>query len=109
MMIDPTMAIEQTEWTVPGIGQLDLGPEFNVTPQVEGSSGFGSMLGKQIGRLQELQDEAATQGQALASGNAADPTSVVMAVDRARLSMQLASQLRERGTTALTEVLRTQV
>ena len=98
-----------------GIGAV--GPEWDiavpqdgaVTAPADGGSGFGSMLADQLGALQATQDDAAAQSQALAAGTAEDVSSVVMAVERAQLSMQLASQLRNRGVEAFQELFRTQV
>ena len=70
---------------------------------------FSSVLGEQLSKLSDLQTEAADAATALATGTATDPSSVVMAVERARLSMQLASQLRTKGVEAINEIFRTQV
>jgi flagellar hook-basal body complex protein FliE len=108
-----------SEWTVGGIdGAMD--PELAIEPGSEGlgalegttdagGGGFSSVLGKQIGALADLQTEGAAASQALATGTATDPAGVVMAVERARLSMQLASQLRTKGVEAINEIFRTQV
>lgn len=107
MTIDPSFLTTTPEWQIEGVGRLDPS-----TPEFDGPSktpGFGEMLGKQVAQLQELQENASTQAQALASGEAKDPTEVVMAVEKAKLSMQLATQLRDRSVTALQEILRTQV
>lgn len=74
-----------------------------------GGASFDSVLGKQLTALSDLQAEGASAAQALAAGTATDPGSVVMAVERARLSMQLASQLRTKGVEAINEIFRTQV
>ena len=103
-----------TEWTIgpldEGINGIDPGAELGA---LEGTSdaggGFSSVLGKQLSALSDLQAEGASASQALATGTATDPASVVMAVERARLSMQLASQLRTKGVEAINEVFRTQV
>jgi flagellar hook-basal body complex protein FliE len=97
-----------------------VGPEWNIAlpeapaqadaPAQAGSgSGFGGALTKSIGDLQGLQDEAASQSQALATGQAQDASQVVMAVERAQLSMQLAAQLRDKSLEAFHDVFRTQV
>ena len=102
-----------------------LPPEFSIGPleapgadeasglgALEGTpdgSHFSSMLGEQIGKLSDLQAQAADASQALAAGTATDPAAVVMSVERARLSMQLASQLRTKGVEAINEIFRTQV
>ena len=109
-----------SEWSVGGIdGAMD--PELAIEPGSEeglgaldgtndaGGGGFSSVLGKQIGALADLQTEGAAASQALATGTATDPAGVVMAVERARLSMQLASQLRTKGVEAINEIFRTQV
>ncbi|MDQ4125169.1 MAG: flagellar hook-basal body complex protein FliE [Actinomycetota bacterium] len=102
-----------SEWTIGGIedigaaqaDELGLG-SLEGTPD---AGRFSSVLGEQIGKLSELQAEAAEASTALATGTATDPAAVVMAVERARLSMQLASQLRTKGVEAINEVFRTQV
>ena len=98
------------EWNVEGLG-LDGGTVVDGAAPAAGetSNGFGSMLADQLGGLQGVQDEAAAQSQALAAGTAEDASQVVMAVERAQLSMQLAAQLRDRGVDAFQEVFRTQV
>ena len=47
--------------------------------------------------------------QALATGQASDPTAVVMAVERAQLAMQLASQIRTKAVEAAQDIFHTQV
>ena len=47
--------------------------------------------------------------QALATGEATDPTAVVMAVERAQLAMQLASQIRTKAVEAAQDIFHTQV
>jgi flagellar hook-basal body complex protein FliE len=56
-----------------------------------------------------MQNDAASQSQALASGQATDPSQVVMAVERARLGMQLASQIRTKLVEAQQDIFHTQV
>jgi flagellar hook-basal body complex protein FliE len=109
MPIDPSMAIK-------GIGGGVGGADFDIgaldgTPTTAGPSGpsFGSMLGDQLSALEKTQNEAADASRSLADGTAADPSSAVIAVERAQLSMQLASQLRTKGVEALQEILHTQV
>ena len=73
------------------------------------SQGFGGMLADQVKSLQGLQDNAAQQSQALATGQATDVSQVVMSVERAQLAMQLAANLRDKGVEAFQEIFRTQV
>jgi flagellar hook-basal body complex protein FliE len=111
MPIDPTMAVNGLEWQVPGIeGDIPSGAggAAGVEPGSGGES-FGDMLSNQVQNLQGLQNEAATQSQALATGQATDPSQVVMAVERARLGMQLASQIRTKLVEAQQDIFHTQV
>jgi flagellar hook-basal body complex protein FliE len=111
MPIDPSMAIKGigggAEWNVGGVGALDGTPTTG--PVQTGGSSFASALGDQLGALEKSQTAAADASRSLADGTATDPTQAIVAVERAQLSMQLAAQLRTKGTEALQELLRTQV
>ena len=91
------------------------GPEFQVDPVAPpevapgAAGGFGELLGKSLESLSATQDEAAGAAQALATGQAQDPTAVVMAVERAQLAMQLASQVRTKAVEAAQDIFHTQV
>jgi flagellar hook-basal body complex protein FliE len=103
MPIDPTMIARGADWK---IDSVDQGAG---AAQPSGGPGFGSFLSDKIGQLSKLQEDAAQGAQALASGQASDPTAVVMAVEKARLSMQLASQVRTKAVEAINDVFHTQV
>ena len=110
MPIDPTFAVSGGEWSVglgdaaipniPGAGGADAADK--------GGKGFGGMLADQVGALEKLQTDAASGARDLAAGKA-DPTEVVMAVERARLGMQLASQIRTKAVEAVQDIFHTQV
>lgn len=90
------------EWEIGGIGGItDAKPA--------GSGNFGQMLGQQIQGVADTQIDAADQSRALATGEATDPTEVVMAVERAQLSMQMATTMRNKGVEVVQELMRTQV
>ena len=104
--IDPSMLAKGAEW------QVGLGPDAATGTGAQpaaGGKGFGSFLAQKVGELSDLQNEAAQGAQALANGTATDPTSVVMAVEKARLSMQLASQIRTKAVEAVNDIFHTQV
>jgi flagellar hook-basal body complex protein FliE len=101
--------------TIPPVGAtpVALGPEF-ARPTLDGAApagegGFGKMLAEQIGNLNEMQASAGQQAQALATGQATDVTAVVMEVERASLSLQLATQIRNKTVDAYHEIFRMQV
>ena len=102
---------------VPPISGMQVtGPEWQVDPagaapaQPQGAGGgFAGMLGKQVSALDGLQADAASASQALATDQAGDLNAAVMAVERARLAMQLAVQVRGKLVDAYQDVFHTQV
>jgi flagellar hook-basal body complex protein FliE len=108
MPIDPTMAVSGGDWQIGNVGSVDQAGATSGTSG-SGGAGFGNALAKQIGQLDSLQQDAATASQQLATGQATDPSATVMTIERARLAMQLASQIRTKGVEALQEVFRTSV
>jgi len=80
----------------------------DTTSPVEGS-GFGDALTSALGKLGDLQDQAASQSQALATGKADDVSGVAMAVERASLALQLAAQVRNKAVDAYQGLFRMQV
>jgi flagellar hook-basal body complex protein FliE len=105
MPIDPSFAVSGPEWQVDGIAAP--GAAGQAAPTAAG--GFGNMLGGALESLSTSQTQAADAAQQLASGQATDPTSVVMAVERAQLAMQLASQIRTKAVEATNDIFHTQV
>jgi flagellar hook-basal body complex protein FliE len=94
-----------------------IGTEFQL-PKLEGvtapkpagdGDGFGNMLAEQIGKLADMQAEGAQQAQALATGQAEDVSQVVMAVERASLSLSMAATVRNKAVEAYQELFRMQV
>ena len=107
MPVDPGFMTTGPEWAT-------TGPEWSIEANPGAAApaeqpGFGDMLTGQIGRLSETQAEGAAAARSLADGTATDVSSVVMAVERARLSMQLASQIRTKGVEAFQDIFHTQV
>jgi flagellar hook-basal body complex protein FliE len=100
--IDPAFSVTGPEFRVDGVpGAAEA--------QETAGVGFGDLLGKSLGSLAASQQEAADAAQALATGQATDPTAVVMAVERAQLAMQLASQIRTKAVEAAQDIFHTQV
>ncbi len=102
MPVDPSFAVSGAEWRIEPVQAPDA-------PAAADGDAFGGALGKAITSLQATQEEAAQGSQALAAGQVSDPTAVVMAVERARLSMQLAAQLRTKAVEAAQDLFHTQV
>lgn len=108
MPVDPSFLAQGPEWGVGAIGGLQQGPQAPGQAAPDGES-FGGVLGAQLEKLNQAQNEGAQGAQSLADGTATDVSSVVMDVERARLSMQLASQLRNKAVEAYQDVFHTQV
>jgi flagellar hook-basal body complex protein FliE len=102
--IDPSFAVGGPEWTVGDVGPLQQPAQPN-----GGQGGFGAELTNAISSLDKTQTDATAASQSLVAGNATDPTQVVMAVERAHLAMQMASQIRTKAVDAFNDVFHTQV
>jgi flagellar hook-basal body complex protein FliE len=97
------------EAQIDGVGSLGAEAQIG-TPVVQPSgSSFGEVLTGQLQALNSVQQQADAAQQALASGQTTDVTEVVVAAERAQLSMQLATGVRNRLVDAYNELLRTQV
>jgi flagellar hook-basal body complex protein FliE len=109
MPIDPSFSIGGPEWQIGGVGNVGGADGATQPSSSSSSSGFGDRLGKAIDSVGADQENASAASRALATGQASDPTAVVMAVERAQLSMQLASQIRSKVVEAAQDIFHTQV
>jgi flagellar hook-basal body complex protein FliE len=107
--IDTSMLTSGAEWNVGSVDGSTGAGAAGATAPSGGGPGFGSVLTDQLGKLEATQSDAAQASQDLATGKATDPEAVVMAVERARLSMQLASTLRTKAVEAVNDIFHTQV
>jgi flagellar hook-basal body complex protein FliE len=109
--IDPSFLTSGGEWSVGGVGgpgATDGGVPVDGAGAGSGS-GFGKVLVDQISKLEDLQVQAGDASRAVADGSASDPSAAIVAVERARMAMQLAAQLRTKGIEAFNDVFHTQV
>ena len=113
MPIDAINAVGGAEWQIAPVEQppaiTEPGAGTATGPAGGAGPAFGSLLGDAISSLAATQHDAAAGAQQLAAGTAQDPTAVVMAVERAQLAMQLASQVRNKVVEAATDLFHTQV
>ena len=102
---------------VPPVGVVDpsfltTGPDWQVAPvdpaPATSGGGFAGALGQAVESLQADQTAASGAVQGLASGTT-DQTAAVMALERAQLSMQLASQIRTKAVEAAQDIFHTTV
>lgn len=97
---------------VSSIRAIARSPEFEVGDSpgaAPASPGFGQALQGAIGKLTDSIDASSQAAESLADGTAKDVSSVVMAVERASLELQLASQVRNKAVEAYQEIFRMQV
>jgi flagellar hook-basal body complex protein FliE len=99
--IDPSFLTSGAEWKIEA--------PTAVSGQPQGGQDFGGALTQAVQGLADGQAQAADASQALAAGTATDASSVVMQVERARLEMQLASQIRTKAVEAEQDIFHTQV
>jgi flagellar hook-basal body complex protein FliE len=102
MTVVPPVGALGPEWQIGGVS-----PVGDAVPTTGGS--FGDVLSQQISNLTDLQETAASASQSLADGTATDVASVVTAVEKAQLAMQLAGQIRTKGSEAINDVFHTQI
>ena len=100
--IDPSISLSAADKSMGSMPPVDA-------PAQGSGQGFGGMLSNAISSLDKTQTDAAQASQALANGTATDPTQVVTTVERARLSMQLASQIRTKAVESYNDIFHTQV
>jgi flagellar hook-basal body complex protein FliE len=108
---------QATQWAVPktsggqwSVGSLEGTEGGGAAPGTEAPGGsFGSMLTNAIGDLQKTQETASVASTELATGKTEDLSSVITAVQEASLSMELASQVRNKAVEAYTELFHTQI
>ena len=93
---------------IPPIGGASAANPVSAAPKA-GGSGFGDMLSNELGKLDNLQQQASTASQQLAAGQATDVSAVAMQVEQASLALQLASQVRNKAVEAYQEMFRMQV
>ena len=105
--IDPAFAVTGPEWSMPVMETPGVAAAATDAP-ADGQE-FGSVLSNAIGGLTRTQEEAAGAARAQASGAATEPTDVEMAVERAQLSMQLATQIRTKAVESIQDIYHTQV
>jgi flagellar hook-basal body complex protein FliE len=102
--IDPSFAVKGLDW---GIAPVE--PAGAPAPAADGQGGgFASALSEQVSALEKTQADATEMSARLATGQAS-AEDAIMALERARLAMQLASTVRTKSVEAIQDLLHTQV
>lgn len=97
--------LNPSEWSVGSVGGVG-----STQPAGQAGSGsFSGALSNALSSLEQTQASATQASQGLATGQLSDPTQAVTAVENASLSMDLASQIRDKLVSAETTIFQTQV
>lgn len=109
MAANPLMGIEALGGLKGSIGipETILNPQI-VKPQVD-KPGFGELLNTAVKQLNETQGASETAMMKLAAGQNIELHNVVLAAQKASLTMQLALQVKNKITEAYQEVMRMQI
>ena len=73
------------------------------------ATGFADLLGKAVGQLQSITDNADSKVNAMATGQDVDLHDVMLAVETESLAMSLATTVRNKAVEAFNEIMRMQV
>jgi flagellar hook-basal body complex protein FliE len=79
------------------------------TPSVGGAGGFSSMLQQKLGSVVDLQNQADSASQAVATGQSSDLAGATVAVEKASIAVDLVSSVRNKAVDAYQEIMRMQV
>ena len=99
--------LNPSEWSVGSVG--GLGSAQSPSAGQAGAGSFSGALSNALGSLETTQANATQASQGLAPGQLSAPTQAVTAVENASLSMDLASQIRDKLVSAETTIFNTQV
>jgi flagellar hook-basal body complex protein FliE len=94
-----------------GAGKAELVSPAGVaggTPNV-GGSGFANLLSQKLGGVVDLQNEADSASQAVATGASSDLAGATVAVEKASIAIDLVSAIRNKAIDAYQDVMRMQV
>jgi flagellar hook-basal body complex protein FliE len=87
-----------------------LSQAFPTQPAVKGAQnpveGFGDLLGKMVGKVSEMQNNADQSIQSLATGESKGLHEVMLAVEKASISFQMLTQVRNKAVEAYQEIMR---
>ena len=91
---------------IQGAGAL---AQTGATAAAKPAAGFADMLGKAIGQLQAVSDNADAKVNAMATGQDVELHEVMLAVETESIAMSLATTIRNKAVEAYQEVFRMQM
>ena len=91
---------------IQGVGAV---AQAGATAAAKPGAGFADLLGKAIGQLQAVSDNADAKVNAMATGQDVELHEVMLAIETESLAMSLATTIRNKAVEAYQEVFRMQV
>ncbi|MEO8540260.1 MAG: flagellar hook-basal body complex protein FliE [bacterium] len=91
---------------IQGVGAV---AQTGATAATKPAAGFADLLGKAVGQLQSVTDNADSKVNAMATGQDVDLHDVMLAVETESLTMSLATTIRNKAVEAYQEVFRMQM
>ena len=91
---------------IQGVGAI---AQTGATAAAKPAAGFADMLGKAIGQLQSVSDNADAKVNAMATGQDVELHDVMLAVETESIAMSLATTIRNKAVEAYQEVFRMQM
>ena len=91
---------------IQGVGGV---AQTGATAAAKPASGFADLLGKAVGQLQSISDNADSKVNAMATGQDVELHDVMLAVETESLAMSLATTIRNKAVEAYQEVFRMQM
>lgn len=91
---------------IQGVGAV---AQTGATAAAKPAAGFADLLGKAVGQLQAISDNADTKVNAMATGQDVELHDVMLAVETESLAMSLATTIRNKAVEAYQEVFRMQI
>lgn len=94
---------------IPAIEAISLNPSLKLSPVLDPQVSFESMLSQGLGKLNQSLNIADATLQAVASGEAIPPHQAVLAMEEAKMNLQLAMQIRSKALEGFQELMRMQL
>jgi flagellar hook-basal body complex protein FliE len=97
---------------IAGLGQTQLVSPAGLdggTPVGGGGAGFAQLLTQKLSSVVDLQHEADSASQAVATGKSSDLAGATVAVEKASIAIDLVSAIRNKAVDAYQDVMRMQV
>ena len=79
------------------------------TPVAGGGTGFAQLLTQKLSSVVDLQNQADSASQAVATGQSSDLAGATVAVEKASIAIDLVSAIRNKAVDAYQDVMRMQV